>query len=182
VPQGTNHSHQPTDVVVGVYHDLDAARADNAAVAEATRSGTVIDGVALVVKDVTGETSVEETGDHLVAEGAIAVGGIGLVLGLFAPPLLLATAVGAMVGAVAGQVARGWARSDIEHQAEATIPAGGAGLVVACPRGSSEAVLECLSRADRTAVGEADGTKAHALRTALADAERQLGEPGEPGS
>ena len=34
------------------------------------------------------------------------LGGVGLVVGLFAPPLLAATAVGAGVGAVAGKFAK----------------------------------------------------------------------------
>ena len=49
---------------------------------------------------------VEETGDHLGRKGAKVGGGVGLVVGLFAPPLLAATAVGAAAGAVLGKVAR----------------------------------------------------------------------------
>ena len=49
---------------------------------------------ALVVKDAEGEVQVQETGDHLGRKGVKVGGGAGLVVGLFAPPLLAATAVG----------------------------------------------------------------------------------------
>ena len=38
--------------------------------------------------------TVTETGDHLGKKGAKLGGGVGLVAGLFAPPLLAATAAG----------------------------------------------------------------------------------------
>ena len=64
------------------------------------------EGIALVMKDASGEVKVVETGDHLGRKGAKVGGGVGLVLGLFAPPLLAATAVGAALGGVTGKFAR----------------------------------------------------------------------------
>ncbi len=45
--------------------------------------------------------TIEET-DHLKKGGAKALGAAGFVVGLFAPPLLLATALGAAIGAGLG--------------------------------------------------------------------------------
>jgi hypothetical protein len=55
-------------------------------------------GAVVVSKDLEGNLSVEQT-DHMVKEGAEGLGAIGFVVGLFAPPLLAATAVGAVIGA-----------------------------------------------------------------------------------
>ena len=178
MPQGANVTKEATDVVVAGYADIAAARNDYDAVAAVAKHGTSIEGVVLVRKDAAGTVTVEEKGDHLVEEGAIALGGVGLVLGLFAPPLLLTTALGAIIGGVAGELTRSKLTSDVEKQAEQTIPAGGAGLVVACPKSSTTDVQAAITRADRSAVGEAEGTKVHALREALADAEKKLAAEG----
>ena len=52
-------------------------------------------------KDLEGNLSVEQT-DHMVREGAEGLGAVGFAVGLFAPPLLAATAIGAAMGAGAG--------------------------------------------------------------------------------
>ena len=58
----------------------------------------------MVSKDLEGELSIEQT-DHMVAKGAKGSGPSGFVVGLFAPPLLAATAIGAAIGAGAGKLA-----------------------------------------------------------------------------
>ncbi len=54
-------------------------------------------GAVVVSKDLEGNVSVEQT-DHMVEEGAAGLAAVGFVVGLFAPPLLAATAIGAAVG------------------------------------------------------------------------------------
>ena len=64
------------------------------------------DGMILVQKDQEGKIIVSETGDHMGRKGAEWGGGVGLLVGLFAPPLLAATAVGAAAGALVGKFAK----------------------------------------------------------------------------
>ncbi|HSN75494.1 MAG TPA: DUF1269 domain-containing protein, partial [Anaerolineae bacterium] len=64
------------------------------------------DGMILVEKDQDGQLLVSETGDHMGRKGAEWGGGVGLLVGLFAPPLLAATAVGAAAGALVGKFAK----------------------------------------------------------------------------
>ena len=91
------------DVLVAVYLIPDLAQEDFDAYTKLAGDGEIVtDGVALVVKDAEGDTHVQETGDHLGRKGLKAGAGVGLVVGLFAPPLLAATVVGAAVGGVAG--------------------------------------------------------------------------------
>src|SRR5512134_1512075 len=95
------------DVLISVYLIPELAKQDFDAYVQLVEEETITtDGIVLVTKDAEGEVTVEETGDHLGKKGAVAGGGVGLVLGLFAPPLLAATAVGAGLGAVAGKFAR----------------------------------------------------------------------------
>jgi hypothetical protein len=60
----------------------------------------------------------------MVREGAAGLGAVGFVVGLFAPSLLAATAIGAAVGSVAGRVLHKKTDSKIEQMAGATIPIG----------------------------------------------------------
>ena len=86
-------------------------------------------------KDLEGTLSIEQRGPR-GPRRAPAFGGAGFVVGLFAPPLLAATAVGAVIGAGAGKLAHRKIESGIEEQAEETIPIGGAGLIVVYPPAS----------------------------------------------
>ena len=84
------------DVLIAVYLIPDLAKQDFDAFVKLAEEGTIsTDGVVLVTKDAEGEVEVQETGDHLGRKGVKVGGGVGLVVGLFAPPLLAATAIGA---------------------------------------------------------------------------------------
>ena len=168
-------SKEPTDVLIAAYLTIDPAKADYQAVID---GGAKIDGAVCVSRDHAGELHVEET-DHMVRTGAEILGGVGLVVGLFAPPLLLATAAGAAIGAGLGEVAHREVESKIEQQAGETIPFGGAGLIVAYPRSSAEAVDNAVTRALKKAVGEADGKKVDALKRALAEAQGRMKQPAQ---
>lgn len=56
-------------------------------------------GAVVMNRDADREVDVLEHGDEDTASGAVIGGGIGLVVGLFAPPLLSQTAIGAGIGA-----------------------------------------------------------------------------------
>ena len=95
------------DVLIAIYLFEDLGRKDYDAVMDLVEEKEVeVQGVVLASKDDQGEMQVIEAGDHAVRKGATMLGGAGLVVGLFAPPLLAATAVGAGVGAVAGKFAK----------------------------------------------------------------------------
>src|SRR5450755_5175100 len=101
-------------VLIAAYLFEDLAEKDfNAVLKLAEQKAITVEGVVLVQKDADGEVRVAETGDHLGRKGARIGGGVGLVVGLFAPPLLAATAVGAAAGAIAGKFARHRARAGI---------------------------------------------------------------------
>src|SRR5207344_1502933 len=140
------------DVLIGGYLSADAAHEDYEAV---LASGGYLHGAVVVSKDLEGNLSVEQT-DHMVREGAAGLGAVGFAVGLFAPPLLAATAVGAAIGVGAGKLLHRRTEHKLEQQAGATIPLGGAGLIVVYPRSAAEKVQPAVTRAVSKAVGEAE--------------------------
>jgi uncharacterized membrane protein len=171
-------SKEATDVLMAGYLSKEGALLDYEAVINAD---VKIDGAVCVSRDLEGNTTVEQT-DHLVKKGAVGLGGVGLVVGLFAPPLLAATAVGAALGGAVGKVASSKMKSKIEEQAEQTIPWGGAGLIVAYPSASAEGVDAAVTHSLGKVVGEAEGKKVQALKAALADAQEKMSAPAEQGA
>ena len=165
---------ETTDVLIGGYLSADAAKEDYEAVLSC---GARLWGAVVVSKDLEGELAVEET-DHMVEEGAAGLAAVGFVVGLFAPPLLLATAIGAALGAAGGEALHRKTGSKIEEAAGATIPLGGAGLIVAYKHADAATVEPAVTRAIKKVVGEAEGHHVKALKGALADAQQKMAEQG----
>jgi uncharacterized membrane protein len=162
--------HDTIDVLIGGYLSKDAAEEDYNAVLDC---GAHLEGAVIVSKDLEGNLSVEET-DHMVREGAEGVGAVGLAVGLFAPPLLAATAVGAAVGAGAGELLHHEVTKKLGDQAAATIPIGGAGLIVAYSHTEADKVEPAVTRTVQKAIGEAEGRHVQALKGAIADAQQKM--------
>jgi uncharacterized membrane protein len=164
--------HGTTDVLIGGYLSKDAAEEDYNAVLD---SGGDLQGAVVVSKDLEGNLSVEQT-DHMVREGAAGLGAVGFAVGLFAPPLLAATAIGGALGAGVGKLLHHKTSEKLGEQAGATIPLGGAGLIVAYSRSEAAKVEPAVTRAVQKAVGEAEGRHVEALRGALAGAQQKMAE------
>ena len=167
-------SHDATDVMIAGYITGEPALLDYQDLVD---SGAKIDGAVCITRDLAGNTTVEQT-DHLAKGGAKVLGGAGLVVGLAAPPLLAATAIGAAAGGLVGKAASSKVKSQIEVQAEQTIPWGGAGVIVAFPRSSADDVDKAVSRALKKVVGEAEGHHVQALKGAIADAQQKMAASG----
>jgi uncharacterized membrane protein len=93
-------------VALAAFNDEDAAKVAYAALGEAESQGKLaIEGVLVVKTDDQGKIKVQEMTDHSTKTGVKwgAVGG--LVIGIFFPPALLASAIGwGVVGGVLGKV------------------------------------------------------------------------------
>ena len=132
-------------------------------------------GIVLVSKDAAGEVTVEETGDHLGKKGAKVGGGVGLVLGLFAPPLLAATAVGAGLGALGGKFARKRLESGIGEKMDESLPPGSAGIITIYEHPDAAEVEKALSNSIRKSIAQIDKASAKELKAGLEQASAGLG-------
>jgi uncharacterized membrane protein len=164
------------DVVIAAYLIPDLAKRDfDALVALVEDKQLIVEGVALVTVDADGTTAVSETGDHLGRKGLEIGGGVGLVVGLFSPPLLAATIVGGAVGGVVGTFARHRVASGLEEKLGAALPPGSAGIVAIYDRAKTDTVNTTLASAVRKSVAELDGGGVKALKTGLAEAQAGMG-------
>ncbi len=166
--------HDTIDVLIGGYLSKDAAEEDYNAVLD---SGGHLQGAVVVSKDLEGNLTVEQT-DHMVREGAEGLGAVGLAVGLFAPPLLATTAIGAALGAGAGKLLHHKTSEKLGEQAGETIPLGGAGLIVVYSKSEAATVEPAVTRAvqqgDRRGRGSARrGREGRAGRRAAEDGRRR---------
>jgi arylsulfatase len=163
------------DVLVAVYLIPDLAQRDFDAFVKLAKDGTIsTDGVVLVTKDAEGEVTVQETGDHLGRKGATVGGGVGLVVGLFAPPLLAATAIGAVAGGVLGKVARKRVQAGIGDKMDDALPPGSAGIIAIYDHDDAEAVAGALENSIRSSIAQIDKASAKELKAGLEEASAGL--------
>jgi uncharacterized membrane protein len=164
------------DVLIAAYLFEDLAQKDFDAILKLAEAKTItIEGVAVVQKDPDGEVHVSETGDHLGRRGAKLGGGAGLVVGLFAPPLLAATAIGAAAGAAVGKFAKHRVDSGIGEKLDAALPPGSGGLIAIYDSDGADAVDTALVNAVRKSVAHIDGASAKELKAGLAEAQSGMG-------
>src|SRR6476620_9379222 len=118
------------DVLIAAYLIEDLDRRDFDAVVKLAEDGAItLEGIVLVQKDSDGDVHVTETGDHLGRKGLAIGGGVGLAVGLLAPPLLAATAVGAALGGLTGKFARKRVEAGIGEKMDDSLPPGSAGII-----------------------------------------------------
>ena len=164
------------DVLIAVYLFPDLAHQDFDAYVKLVENKEIAtDGIALVAKDADGEVHVQETGDHLGKKGAKIGGGVGLVVGLFAPPLLAATVVGAGVGALTGKFARHRAKSGIGDKLDDALPPNSTGLIAIYEHDGAEAVDRALANAAMKSTAQIDKASAKELKAGLEEASTGLG-------
>src|SRR6059058_3416506 len=165
-------SDDQKDVLIAAYLFEDLAKRDYDAVVKLAEDKSItVEGVVLVQKDSDGEVHVTETGDHMRRKGLKIGGGAGLVVGLFAPPLLAATVVGGAVGGVVGKFAKHRVESGLEDKMGAALPPGSAGIVAIYDRAKTDTVNTTLASAVRKSVAQVDGGGAKKLKGALAEAQ-----------
>src|SRR5690242_13064422 len=95
------------DLIMAVYPSTDAAQANFDALVTLVKSTAVTtEGVILVERHRDGQVRVTQTGDHLGRRGLAWGSGVGLVVGLFSPPLLASAVVGGAAGGLLGRFAK----------------------------------------------------------------------------
>jgi uncharacterized membrane protein len=169
-------SDDQKDVLIAAYLFEDLAKQDFDAVLKLAEDKTItVEGIVLVQKDSDGEVHVTETGDHLGRKGLKMGAGVGLAVGLLAPPLLAATAVGAAAGGVTGKFAKHRLESGIGEKMDAALPPGSGGVIAVYDSDGAATVDKALANAVKKSVAHIDGTKAKDLKAGLAEAQAGMG-------
>jgi arylsulfatase len=160
------------DVVIAAYLVPDLAKNEFDALVKLVEDKELeVEGVALVTNDPDGNITVNETGDHLGRKGVKIGGGVGLVVGLLAPPLLASVVVGGAVGGLVGKFAKHKVDSGLGEKLGAALPPGTAGIVAIYDRTKTETVNRTLASAVLKSAAEIDGSSATQLKAALAEAQ-----------
>jgi uncharacterized membrane protein len=168
-------SNDQLDVLIAVYLIPELAQQDYEKFVELASQGAIsTDGVVLVTKDADGEVAVKETGDHMGRRGVKAGGGVGLVVGLFAPPLLAATVVGAAAGGIVGKIARKRVTAGIGEKMDDALPPGTAGIISVYDHDDADVAAGALVNAIRSSIAQIDKASAKELKEGLEQASAGL--------
>jgi len=121
-------------LLVAGYADVDLAETEfRALAARVSAKELKSDGMILVGRNADGTSKVMDTGNHLGRRGAGWGGGVGVLVGLFAPPVLASVAVGAAAGAVVGRFAGHKLTGKIQDQVGAALKDGTAVIIGVFP-------------------------------------------------
>ena len=164
------------DVIIAAYLIPDLAQKDFDVLLDLVNAKTLdVEGVALVSVAPDGEITVQEAGDHLGRRGLKIGGGVGLVVGLLAPPLLASVAVGGAAGALVGKFAKHKVDSGLGDKLGDALPPGSAGIIAIYDRAKADTVKGTLGEAVRTSTAQIDSGGIKQLKAALTEAQAGMG-------
>jgi arylsulfatase A-like enzyme/uncharacterized membrane protein len=159
------------DVVVAAYQDANAAGPDFDALCGLIRDKTVrSEGLILVEHDSAGEVRVTHTGDHMGRKGLGWGGGVGLLIGLFSPPLLASVVVGGAVGGMVGKFAKHKMDSGLEAGLGDKLQPGTAVVIAVVDADDLLAAEQALAGSPARSVVAMDKNGLGELKAALAEA------------
>lgn len=158
-------------LLVAAYPDVEVAEAEFRALADKVRAKELSSqGMILVGRDADGTPRLMDTGNHLGRRGAGWGGGAGVLVGLFAPPMLGAAAAGAAAGAVVGHFAGHKLTAAIQQQVGAALKTGTAAIIGVFPAESRLDVERVLPGSPVKSVVESDERGIDELKAKLAEA------------
>lgn len=135
---------------VATYADTESADADWEALAELRDVGEVkVRGAIIADRAADGEIKVREHGRTATKEGAVVGTVAGVVVGLFAPPLLLTGVVGLAAGAGIGDLVKHHEQKDIGVDLEEYLPPNSSAIVVLVDNSYLDRIDKALNRAGK---------------------------------
>ena len=137
---------------VAAYSDATSANADFQTLKNAEGSDDFkVEGAVVMSRDADGNVDVLESGDANTdtSSGAWIGGGIGLVVGLFAPPLLAATAIGAGIGALLGHFTKKHEEKELGVDLDEYFPPNSSAVVVVVDDTYLDNVETALANSDK---------------------------------
>jgi uncharacterized membrane protein len=160
---------------VASYPDAESADKDFQALKDAEGADLVVIGSVVMSRDADGNVDVKESGDGRTAAGAVLGGGAGLVVGLFAPPLLAATAVGAGLGALVGHFTKKHEEKQLGVELDDYLPVDSSAVVVVIDIIYLDRVEKALGDASKKINKAIDSGDYEKLEKALDKAQDKVG-------
>ena len=158
------------DVIMAANPAVEPAEKDFDALVALVKDKKVrTEGVILVEHDTDGKVTVHQTGDHLGRKGLGWGGGVGLLVGLFNPPLLGSIVVGAAAGGLIGRF--------MHHKVETGMESGlgdklkeGQAAIIAMIDSEDRLAAESVNSTPAKSVVQMDKKGVRGLKEALAEA------------
>ncbi len=166
-------ANENLSLYVASYDDTGSAGADYQSLKDAqSAEDFAVVGSVVASRDDAGEVSVNEHGAASPVGGGTALGAAGgLVVGLFAPPLLLATAVGAGIGAGIGGLVKRHEEKELGVDIEEYLPPGSSAVIVVVDDTYLDRVDRALSKSSKKVNKAVDSGDYDKIRKALEDAD-----------
>ncbi len=156
-------------IVVAGYRDWQSAQLDfNELSVRAKHKRLEFRSAALVSKGPDGVPAVTQAANHHGRTGAGWGAGVGMLLGLFAPPLAAAVVVGAVAGGLVASFAEHEVTVGLRREVGQALEAGTAVVLVLVAQDGSFAVQRALPHAVQTSVLSMDETTINRLDQAVA--------------
>ena len=156
-------------VIIAGYQSIELAKNNFDQLAQLAKDKKIkTEGMILVDKDKEGNVSVNETGDHLGRKGMGWGGGVGLLVGLAAPPLLASVVVGAAAGSLISKFTRKKMKTGIEEGLGDKLKPGTAAIITIIEQNDRLAAEQALSDSPAKSVAPIKGLKG--LKEALTEA------------
>jgi uncharacterized membrane protein len=159
---------------VAVYPESSAAAADFRSLKEAQDKDFKVDKSLVISRTMDGKVEVDESGTGEAKKGALIGGGAGLALGLFAPPLLLATAVGAGIGALGGKLVERHQERKLGLQLDETVPPGSSAIIALVDDKYLDRVERALTRASKRVEKAVEAEDYEELEKALEKSSKEV--------
>ena len=160
-----------TIVIVAAYMGTEPAKKNFDQLTQLVKDKKIkSDGMILVEKNKDGQISVSETGDHMGRKGMEWGGGVGLLVGLFAPPLLASIAVGAAAGALVGKFAKHKVVDGMEEGLGKNLKPGQAAILAIVREEDRLTAEQALADSPAKSVAVMDEGGAKGLKAALNEA------------
>lgn len=164
-------SQEQNILIMAGYSSNEAAKKNFDQLTQLVRNKQIkSEGMILVEQDQNGKVSVSETGDHLGRKGMGWGAGVGLLVGLFAPPLLGSIAVGAAAGALIGRFTRHKVESGIESALGEKLKPGTAAILAIVEEENRLAAEQALADSPAKSVAIMEKQGLQGLKAALAEA------------
>jgi arylsulfatase len=159
------------DVIMAGYPSADAAQEDFDELVQLVKDKKVrTEGVILIERDKEGKVTVTQTGDNLGRKGLGWGGGVGLLVGLFSPPMLGSIAVGAAAGGLIGRFSRHRVESGMETGLGDKLSPGTAAIVAMIDEDDRLAAEQALAGTPARSVAQMDKKGVRGLKDALSEA------------